>query len=316
MSRAGLWRLSARTTPAAAEAVGHFLAEVFGQDPVSYTDFEDGRTTVSLYLARKPDWGRSRLGELAAGLQRILGRRLRRSGRARSGLRDLPCQIALERLRRQDWAESWKRHFKPMEIGSALLIRPGWSQRRGRKGQATVVLDPGLSFGTGQHPTTAFCLEQLVVRRARGKSQSLLDLGAGSGILAIAGAKLGYAPVQAIDWEAEAVGIAAVNARRNRVSHKVRFRQADVAELPQEPARKYGVVCANLEAPILLAERRRIVAQLDKNGVLVVAGILRTEFRQLQKAYEAEGLRLIASRSGKEWRSGAFAWKRDTGGTH
>src|SRR5262249_31938257 len=157
----------------------------------------------------------------------------------------------LEKVRQEDWAESWKRHFKPIEIGSTLLIRPGWSKRLARKGQATMILDPGLSFGTGQHPTTAFCLEQLVARRVRGQSQSLLDLGTGSGILAIAAAKLGYRPITAIDCDAEAARIARANARRNRVSHRVHFLQKDVAKLPGRPAEKYSMVCANLIAPIL-----------------------------------------------------------------
>src|SRR5262249_55485078 len=160
-----------------------------------------------------------------------------------------------------------------------------WSRRRARKGQATVVLDPGLSFGTGQHPTTAFCLEQLVTRRVRGQPQSLLDLGTGSGILAIAAAKLGYVPIRAVDCDAEAVRTARGNACRNRLSHQVRFLQQDVAKLPDRQSKKYSIVCANLLAPLLLAERRRILGQLENSGVLIAAGILKTEFSQLQRAF-------------------------------
>ena len=91
-----------------------------------------------------------------------------------------------------------------------------------------VVLDPGLSFGTGQHPTTGFCLEQLAAWRSAGIPQSCLDLGTGSGILAIAAAKLGYAPVKALDVDPDAVRTACANARRNRVSARIRFQQQDV----------------------------------------------------------------------------------------
>ena len=101
---------------------------------------------------QRPDWSRARQAELASGLKRI----------ASSGLDIGPGKISLKRIRREDWAESWKLHFKPMVIGSALLLKPSWSRRRPRKGQAVIVLDPGLSFGTGRHPTTAFCLRQLV----------------------------------------------------------------------------------------------------------------------------------------------------------
>ena len=142
-------------------------------------------------------------------------------------------------MRREDWAESWKRHFKPIEIGDALLVKPSWSKRRPRKNQAVVILDPGLSFGTGQHPTTAFCLREIVrlkLAKERGRLarefktrhhadepsalQSFLDIGTGSGILAIAAAKLGYQPVHAFDFDAEAVRIARANARANRVQAK------------------------------------------------------------------------------------------------
>src|SRR5205814_9828492 len=120
-----------------------------------------------------------------------------------AGLKLGPARIKLERVRSQDWSESWKRHFKPLEIGRELLIRPSWSKRRAHKDQAVVVLDPGLSFGTGQHPTTAFCLRQLATRRIPGQAQSFLDIGTGSGILAISAARLGYGPIRAIDSDSE-----------------------------------------------------------------------------------------------------------------
>jgi ribosomal protein L11 methyltransferase len=169
-----------------------------------------------------------------------------------------------------------------------------------------VVLDPGLSFGTGQHPTTAFCLEQLVARRSSKERQSLLDLGTGSGILAIAAAKLGYKPISALDFDAEAVRVARVNARRNRVADRIRFSRRDLTRMPRRAGRTYAVVCANLLADLLLAERERILARLQPVGLLVLAGILKTEFAAVQAAYEAAGLRLVASRAEKEWRSGGF----------
>ena len=172
----------------------------------AYHDFETGKTTVSIFLKDRAEFSR-RKAELVQGLNRI-----RDCGLTLSALR-LTCR----KIRQEDWAESWKHHFKPIQIGRRLLIRPTWSRRRARKGEALVELDPGLSFGTGQHPTTLFCLRQLVARRLRGKAQSFLDLGTGSGILAIAAAKLGYAPIDAVDIDAEAIRIARTNACANRV---------------------------------------------------------------------------------------------------
>jgi ribosomal protein L11 methyltransferase len=228
---------------------------------------------------------------------------------ARDGLDIGTGRVSLKRIRREDWAESWKRHFKPLLIGSALLIKPSWSRRRPQRGQAVVVLDPGLSFGTGRHPTTAFCLRQLVALRRRGEAPSCLDIGSGSGILAIAAAKLGYRPVAALDCDPDSIRIARDNARRNGVSARIRFLRQDLANLPRRSMRKYSVVCANLISNLLVAERERILACLRPDGALIAAGILKTEFGQLREAFESAGLRLTTSRSQDEWRSGAFAWQ-------
>jgi len=298
MKRATLWKVSVTTLPAAEDAVAELLGTAFGQPVSSYTDAETRQTVVSVYVPQKPDWSRAGRAELRSGLERV----------ARSGLDLGPGKFSLERIRREDWAESWKRHFKPLEIGRVLLLKPSWSRRRPRKGQAAVVLDPGLSFGTGRHPTTAFCLRQLLAGRRLGEARSCLDIGTGSGILAIAAAKLGYAPVEAFDFDPQAVIVARANARRNGVLARIRFGRQDLTQLSRRVTRKYSVVCANLVSNLLLAERERILARLRPDGVLVVAGILSWEFGQVQQVFAAAGLRLIASRTEKEWRSGAFAW--------
>ena len=297
VKRTPLWKISVTTLPEAEDAVTELLGGAFGQPVSSYTDAETRQTAVSVYIPKRPGWSRARQAELALGLKRI----------ARSGLDLGPGKISLQRIRQEDWAESWKRHFKPVAIGSALLLRPSWSRRRPRKGQAVVVIDPGLSFGTGRHPTTGFCLHQLVARRRPGEVQSCLDVGTGSGILAIAATKLGYTPVDAFDYDPESIRVARANAWRNGVSAKIRFWRQDVTRLPRRSARDYSLVCANLVSNLLLAERERILARLRADGVLVVAGILKGEFAQVQRAFTATGLRLVAARTEDEWRSGAFA---------
>ena len=296
MKRTPLWKISVTTTPEAEDAVAELLEGALSQPATSYTDAETRQTIVSVYIHKRPDWSRARQTEFVLGLKRI----------ARSGLDLGPGRVSLKRIPREDWAESWKLHFKPVAIGSALLLKPSWSRRRPRKGQVVIVLDPGLSFGTGRHPTTAFCLEQLVAGRSPGEAKSCLDIGTGSGILAIAAAKLGYAPVDAFDFDPQAVSVARANARRNSVFAKIRIRRQDLTRLPRRGARKYSLVCANLVANLLLAERERILAHLRPDGVLVVAGILKGEFAQVQRAFAAAGLRLMASRTENEWRSGAF----------
>ncbi len=288
-----------KTTPEAEDAVSELFGSTFAQPVSSYTDAETRVTVVTVFLRHKADWSRARRTALALGLERI----------AASGLTLDPGRVLLKRIARTDWAEAWKRHFRPMAIGSALLLKPGWSRRRPRKGQAVVVLDPGLSFGTGRHPTTAFCLRQLVARRRRGETQSCLDVGTGSGILAIAAAKLGYAPVHAFDSDPQSVLVARANARRNHVLAQIRFRQQDLTRLPRRAERQYSLICANLVSRLLLDQQPRLLARLRMDGVLVVAGILTAEYAQVQDTFSRAGLRLLTGRSEGEWRSGAFGWR-------
>ena len=314
MKREPLWRVSITTTPEAEDAVAEMLGALLSLAAVSHHNLETGMTTVTVYCEDKPAAGLRKT--TTAGLARI----------KECGLKVGPGKITIVKVRREDWAESWKRHFKPIEIGDTLLLKPSWSKRRQRKDQAVVVLDPGLSFGTGQHPTTAFCLREIVRRKLRQKErgrparefktrhhadepsalQSFLDIGTGSGILAIAAAKLGYQPVHAFDFDANAIQIARVNARRNNVAGKIQFWRGDVQKLLLRPAQKFDLICANLISDLLITERRRIAAQLNRGGTLVLAGILKSEFQILQSVFEQLGLKPLSSKTEKEWRSGSF----------
>ena len=272
------------------------LEEVIGQPACVYVDARTQATIASVYAANSSDCSMAKRRALRAGLQRI----------KEGGLLSGPVRIAVSKIQRENWAESWKRHFKPIEIGSALLLKPSWSKRRPKTNQAMVILDPGLSFGTGQHPTTRFCLEQIVIAQKEGQTRSFLDIGTGSGILAIAARKLGYQPVTAIDSDTEAIRIARTNARQNGVLEQVRLVRQDLAQLPLRSGRKYDMVCANLIFDLLLAEKWRILGQRKPGGVLVLAGILRSQFPQVQAAYEECGVRLAAFKTEKEWASGMF----------
>ena len=297
MNRKLLLKISVATSAEAEESVGAALEKIIAQPPSVYVDERTKVSTVSVYCNDLAAWTPARRRALLAELKRL----------RTAGLKLGRGKISATRLARQNWAESWKRHFKPIAVGDALLLKPSWSRRRPRRGQAVVVLDPGLSFGTGQHATTAFCLAQLVRCLKPGLRQSFLDIGTGSGILAIAAAKLGYATVAAFDFDPESVRAAKANARQNRVEKLLRLSREDLTKLPVCGPEKFDFICANLISTLLLAERRRIVNRLKPGGVLVLAGILRREFAGVQEAYEQVGLRLVAVRSEKEWRSGAFA---------
>ncbi|HEY4952465.1 MAG TPA: 50S ribosomal protein L11 methyltransferase [Verrucomicrobiae bacterium] len=297
MKNRPLWRVSVVTTLEAEDAVTELLGATLGRSASSYFNVETGASVVSVYASEKP-LSRAVGKEISTGLKRIRN----------CGLKIGAGKIRIAKIRREDWAESWKRHFQPIAIGDALLVKPSWSKKRPRKDQEVVILDPGLSFGTGQHATTSFCLGEIVKRRSPAGEKSLLDLGTGSGILAIAAAKLGYQPVQAIDFDPEAVRIARANARGNGVRNKIKIARGDVTKLSPRPQEQFDLVCANLISNLLIAERKRIVAQLRRGGFLVLAGILRSEFWEVQKAFAALGLQLFRCKIGKEWRSGSFGF--------
>src|SRR5580658_2631872 len=136
-----LWQVSVRATAQGEAPAARLLQRIFGQPPAVFRDESTGVITVSVYPERLPAPERA----LRSGLTAALGN----------------VRLAIKPLRRENWAHSWKRHFRPIEIGRRLLIKPSWSRRRARPGQRVIILDPGLSFGTGQHPTTLFCLRQL-----------------------------------------------------------------------------------------------------------------------------------------------------------
>lgn len=291
-----LLKISVATFVEAEAAVAALVARLFHQSPVLYTDEDGLQTQVSVYCRHPAAWTAARRAKLRQGLAALRAQ----------GLPVGPGRITVRRLRPEDWSQSWKRHFKPLAIGDALLVKPSWSRRRPRPGQAVVVLDPGLSFGTGQHPTTAFCLVQLAAGRGSGRPLSFLDIGTGSGILAIAAAKLGFSPVRAFDNDPAAVRVAKENARQNGVASLVQICRADLTRLPRQSPTRYDLVCANLLAELLVKQAPRILARLNPGGRLVLAGILAGEFPRVAAVYQQAGLRLAATAVEKQWQSGLF----------
>jgi len=291
-------QVSLITTLEAEEAASVILQRVFGQQPSVFIHPEREGSVLSVYLTDKQtvtDANRNAVSEALKMVQE-------------SGLDPGSGHLEVKRLRREDWVDSWKGHFKPIHIGGKLLLKPSWCKDKPSAGQKVVILDPGLSFGTGQHATTKFCLNQLAVLCDKKRKQSFLDIGTGSGILAIAAAKLGYRPVKAIDYDSEAVRVAKRNALRNRVDNHLQIRQGDVNRLSLKTTAKYDVVCANLFYDLLIANASRIIARVKLTGVLVLAGILDRQFDEVREAFKDQGMCLDLARKQREWRSGKFVF--------
>jgi len=224
---------------------------------------------------------------------------------AMQGLGLEPGGWTLSRRTDVDWAERWKEHFKPLAIGPRVWIVPSWEREfRAPPGAVVITLDPGMAFGTGQHATTALCLELLEAGLAEPGGKRLLDVGCGSGILAIAAARLGCDDVLAIDNDPVAVAVAHENVAQNGVGDAVRATGDDVAALGQT----FDWVVANIIAHTLIELARPLVERTRPDGSLVLSGVLETQGGEVIAAITAAaralgrtGPVLVERRVADEW---------------
>lgn len=210
-------------------------------------------------------------------------------------------------VRKEDWSEVWKKYFNIIHIADNLVIRPSWLEYAPAPGEAVVTLDPGMSFGTGQHATTSFCLRTLAEYAGNPEVKSVLDAGCGSGILAIAASLLGYAPVDAFDYDPEAIMVAGENIAANGLMPgAIKLEQADVAEYSGREG-GYDLALVNILGHILKANAEHIVGFVRPGGLLALAGILNEEFDGLARRFTAiPGCVELKRFSEKEWTSGLF----------
>jgi ribosomal protein L11 methyltransferase len=198
-----------------------------------------------------------------------------------------------------DWAEAWKAHFPVLRVGRRLVIRPTWRRHRCEPDDIVLALDPGMAFGTGLHPTTRLCLAALETLSDRGAVDGarVLDVGCGSGILAIAAVKLGASRALGVDTDPIAIESTLANARRNRLTRRIRAR---VGSLPSvEPP--FDVVLANLIAGVLVPLAGALLAELRPGGTLLASGIFIDREGEVRSAFEAAGL-VIGERTAEgEW---------------
>lgn len=239
----------------------------------------------------------------------------------------------------EDWANAWKQFYHVLRVGERTVVVPSWLEHEPRPGDVVLHLDPGMAFGTGLHPTTQLCL-RLLERYARPGLRAL-DLGTGSGILAIAAAKLGASPVLALDNDPVAVQVAAENIARNGVSQMVRalegslgagsrmghwlsgdFGEQDDRRGTQEEGRavlpsaeqrddthlreprsmpRFHLIAANLIARVLIILADDLAVALEPGGVLISSGIINTREDEVQAAFAAAGLRQIERLVEGEW---------------
>jgi ribosomal protein L11 methyltransferase len=184
----------------------------------------------------------------------------------------------------EDWAQNWKLHFRPQCIGERLYVCPPWESTP-PPARVAIVIDPGMAFGTGQHASTRGCLTLIEWSLAAQDIGRALDVGTGSGVLAITLAKLGAREVWAIDTDPQALAIARRNAVNNGVEGRLHF--APSVDRVRGP---FDLIAANLFAKVLEALARRLAGLLAAGGILVCSGLLSGEENHVRSEYEARGL--------------------------
>ncbi|RME82282.1 MAG: 50S ribosomal protein L11 methyltransferase [Caldilineae bacterium] len=207
-------------------------------------------------------------------------------------------------LREEDWAEAWKKHYHPLRVGQRLLISPTWEQPETDADDVVIWLDPGMAFGTGLHPSTRLIL-RLLERHLR-PNDRVLDVGTGSGILAIAALKLGATHVHATDIDPVAVETARQNLACNRVGDRCTL---EVGSVPAEG--EFRIVCANILADVLadLLLHEDLGARVAPGGLLLLSGIIEYRRHILDLALAARGWSAIDQEREGEWL--AFAARKN-----
>jgi len=212
-----------------------------------------------------------------------------------------PLGLEIRQVAEEDWAEAWKAHFKPVKLTSRLVVRPPWEEYAAQPGETVVTIYPGMAFGTGRHSSTLLCLQALEQVWDQGLPASsdpwqVLDVGTGTGILALAAANLG-AEVLAIDLDPEAVAAALENVRLNNLMDRIWVEGTPLTSLRQ----RFALILANITAPDLLQLAEALAARLLHEGILIISGFLTDDAESLKTRYQALGLHQTGFLTQEDW---------------
>lgn len=203
-----------------------------------------------------------------------------------------------------DWAEKWKEGLHPIEIGERLVIKPTWCDYPDNTGRIIISLDPGMAFGTGLHATTRMCLQVLeeLLRKSPDAYPEILDIGTGSGILAMAAAVLSPGAITAVDIDPEAVAVAADNLKLNNLSQQIRMAVGG----PETLSGRFDLILANLTANPLTGMAFAMKHLIKPGGTAVLSGLLRHQADDVLAVYQDQGFSLDERRNDEEWSALVF----------
>ena len=195
-----------------------------------------------------------------------------------------------------DWNENWKKYFHTIEIGEKMAIVPSWENYENPENRILLHIDPGAAFGTGTHATTSLCLE--ILQNHINNESTVLDIGCGSGILAIAGLLLGAKTAIGVDIDAQSVKTANENAAINSVENKVQFVVGDLAE---KISGKYTVVCANIVADVIIRLFENVKDFMTDDGYLIISGIIDIRKDDVLLAANQKGFEIVEEHYKDNW---------------
>lgn len=256
------------------EAIAHV-------DLIEQALLDKDRTRVAVHLYLAPD-------EEAAPVVSLLHDRLTAAG--------LHYRLSASGVRQEDWENGWKAHYHALEIGRRLAVVPSWEEYENASGRAVLRLDPGMAFGTGTHETTALCLGVLDEWVQGG--ERMLDVGTGSGILAIAALRLGAAEADGVDIDPMCVRTAGENAARNGVDGRFKVLVGDLAA---KATGRYQIITANIVANAILKMAPAIPPLLAEGGRFVASGVIDTRRDEVAAGLAAAGLIVDEIREKNGW---------------
>ncbi len=210
---------------------------------------------------------------------------------------DSSIEITTNSFREEDWANNWKQYFKPYEIGKHIVIKPAWETYDNTENRLVIEIDPGSAFGTGTHETTKMCIEALD-QYITPNSHTMLDVGTGSGILSIAGIKLGLTSATAIDIDENAVAVAKENVEKSHMQNQIMVKHGD---LVTDISGTYDVIVANIIADAIIALSASITNFMSEDTIFISSGIINMKEADVLKAFEECHLKVVERKADGDW---------------
>ncbi|MCC0631406.1 50S ribosomal protein L11 methyltransferase [Clostridioides sp. ZZV15-6388] len=217
------------------------------------------------------------------------------------GLRDFGIDIgegsvSLDQVNEADWANAWKAYYKPTKVGQRVVVKPTWEDYDMQEGDLIIELDPGMAFGTGTHETTSMCIREL--EKYVNKDSKVFDIGCGSGILAIAAAKLGAKEVVAVDLDEVAVKVAKENVLENKVEENVSVMHGNLTDVIKDKA---DIIVANIIADIIKILAKDVQNFMKEDAIFISSGIILDKVEEVKESLIENGFEIVEVQKLGEW---------------